>query len=33
MKVNKDIVLNDCKIFLKNKKDEVILISPSKNYI
>ncbi len=30
MKVNKDIVLNDCKIFLKNKNDEVILISPSK---
>ena len=26
--INKPIILNDCKIFLKNKKNEVILISP-----
>ena len=26
--INKPIMLNDCKIFLKNKKNEVILISP-----
>ena len=29
-KINKKIVLNDCKVFLRNKKNEVILISPLK---
>ncbi len=29
-KVNKPIVLNDCKIFIENKNGEVILISPIK---
>ena len=29
-KVNKPIILNDCKIFIKNKEDDVILISPVK---
>ena len=29
-KINKPIVLNNCKIFLKNNKKEVILISPVK---
>ncbi|MDC3000932.1 hypothetical protein OAY25_06400, partial [Candidatus Pelagibacter sp.] len=28
--INKPIILNNCKIFLKNKKNEVILISPIK---
>ncbi len=27
-KINKTIIFNNCKIFIKNKKDEVILISP-----
>ncbi len=29
-KINKPIILNNCKIFLRNKKSEVILISPLK---
>ncbi len=29
-KINKPIILNNCKIFIKNKKNEVILISPTK---
>ena len=29
-KINKPILFNDCKIFIKNKKEEVILISPIK---
>ena len=29
-KINKPIIFNNCKIFLKNKKNEVILISPTK---
>ena len=29
-KVNKPIIFNDCKIFIKNKEDDVILISPVK---
>ena len=28
--INKPIILKNCKIFLKNKKDEVVLISPTK---
>ena len=30
LKINKPIIFNNCKIFLKNKKNEVILISPTK---
>ncbi len=30
-KINKPILFNNCKIFLRNKKKEVILISPIKN--
>ena len=30
LKINKPIIFNNCKIFLKNKKNEVILISPIK---
>ncbi len=29
-KINKPIIFNNCKIFIKNKKNEVILISPTK---
>ena len=29
-KINNPIVFNDCKLFIRNKKDEVILISPLK---
>ena len=32
-KINKPIILNDCKIFLKNNKNEVILISPVQNIL
>ena len=33
-KINKPILFNDCKIFIKNKKEEVILISPiKKNFL
>ena len=31
--INKTIIINNCKIFLKNKKNEVILISPIKNIL
>ena len=31
--INKTIILNNCKIFLKNNKNEVILISPIKNIL
>ena len=31
--INKTIILNNCKIFLKNKKNEVILISPIKKIL
>ena len=30
-KVNKPILLNNCKIFIKNKENDIILISPLKN--
>ena len=32
-KINKPIIFNNCKIFIKNKKNEVILISPLKKII
>ncbi len=32
-KINKPIILNNCKIFLKNNENEVILISPVKNIL
>ena len=29
--INKQIIFNNCKIFIKNKKDDIIIISPIKN--